>query len=59
MIVCEPEITCFKIQDNFDFLVVCCDGIFEQLNNRQVVDTIWDRIAEQCQSRQIDMLTPQ
>jgi serine/threonine protein phosphatase PrpC len=47
VIVCDPDIKCFKIQDNFDFIMIGCDGIFERLNNRDCVDDIWDRITEQ------------
>ena len=47
VIVCEPDIKCFKVQDNFDFIMIGCDGIFERLNNRDCVDAIWDRITEQ------------
>ena len=47
MIVCEPDIKCFRIQDNFDFIMIGCDGIFERLNNRDCVDDIWNRITEQ------------
>lgn len=45
VIVCEPEITSFNIKDNYDYLLVCCDGMFEQMNNREITDSIWDRIA--------------
>ena len=47
MIVCDPDIKCFRIQDNFDFIMIGCDGIFERLNNRDCVDDIWNRITEQ------------
>lgn len=50
MIVCEPEIKTFKIQDNFDFIMIGCDGIFERLNNKQTIDCVWDRIIEQTSS---------
>ena len=29
VITCEPEIVSFKLQDNYDFILVGCDGIFE------------------------------
>ena len=29
VVVCEPEITSFKLKDNFDFFLIGCDGIFE------------------------------
>lgn len=47
VIVCDPDIKCFKVQDNFDFIMIGCDGIFERLNNRDCVDAVWDRITEQ------------
>jgi len=47
VIVCEPDIVSFKVQDNFDFIMIGCDGIFERLTNRDCVDVIWDRITEQ------------
>lgn len=42
VIVCEPEIRCLKIEPNFDFIMIGCDGIFDRLNNRDVVSTVWD-----------------
>lgn len=47
VIVCEPDIKCFKIQDNFDYIMIGCDGIFERLNNRDCIDAVWERINEQ------------
>lgn len=34
----------FKLKDNFDFFLIGCDGIFERLDNKAVVDAVWDRI---------------
>ena len=47
VIVCDPDIKSFKVQDNFDFIMIGCDGIFERLNNRDCVDMVWERITEQ------------
>lgn len=47
VIVCEPDIKSFKVQDHFDFIMIGCDGIFERLNNRDCIDEIWNRITEQ------------
>lgn len=58
MIICDPEIRVFKLKDNFDFLLIGCDGIFERLNNKQLIDTVWDRISEQTTSKQPDQITP-
>ena len=47
VIVCDPDIKSFRIQDNFDFIMIGCDGIFERLSNRDCVDQIWNTITEQ------------
>ena len=59
VIVCEPEIKCFKLKPNFDFFLIGCDGIFERLDNKQTIECIWDRIAEQTTSKTYDNLSPQ
>lgn len=38
VIICDPEIRCFKIESNFDFILIGCDGIFDRLNNREIVN---------------------
>jgi protein phosphatase 2C family protein 2/3 len=38
VIVCDPEIRSFKIESHFDFILMGCDGIFDRLNNRDVVN---------------------
>lgn len=42
VVISEPEIRSFKIEPNFDFIMMGCDGIFDRLTNRDVVDTIWE-----------------
>lgn len=46
VIVCEPEIISFKLKDNFDFFLIGCDGIFERMTNKKIIDVVWDRISE-------------
>jgi hypothetical protein len=38
--------------------MIGCDGIFERLDNRQVIDSIWNRIEEQVTSKTPDNLSP-
>jgi serine/threonine protein phosphatase PrpC len=57
VIVCDPEIRVFKLQPNFDFFMIGCDGIFERLNNKQCVEAIWERINEQVHNQTIDNLS--
>jgi protein phosphatase 2C family protein 2/3 len=47
VIVVDPEIRVFKLKPNFDFFMIGCDGIFEQLNNKQCIEAIWEIINEQ------------
>ena len=46
VIVCDPEVRSFKLQSNHDFLLIGCDGIFDRLTNREVINTVWDSSLE-------------
>ena len=37
IVIPTPEIRLFKIQDNYDFIVLGCDGVFEKLDNQEVI----------------------
>ena len=42
VISAEPEIKQFKlIRGEHDFIIMGCDGIFDKLSNREVVDIVW------------------
>jgi protein phosphatase 2C family protein 2/3 len=41
VVVPTPDIKCFKIRNNYDFIVLCCDGVFEKLTNQDVVSIVW------------------
>ncbi len=41
VVIAEPEIHCFKISSDMDFLVMGCDGIFDQISNQEIVDCVW------------------
>jgi protein phosphatase PTC2/3 len=58
VIICDPEIRVFKLKDNFDFFLIGCDGIFERMSNKQIIDCVWDRISEQTTSKQPDNISP-
>lgn len=32
----------FKIEDNYDYMVLGCDGIFDKLSNLQVIQAAWE-----------------
>lgn len=33
VVISTPDIKCFKIRNNYDFIIIACDGIFEKLSN--------------------------
>ena len=41
VVIAQPEITYFCIDDEIDFLMMGCDGIFDQLSNEDISDCIW------------------
>ena len=42
VIVAEPEIKAFKVNPEYDFLLLACDGVFDKLDNHDVIETCWD-----------------
>ena len=44
--ISTPDIKCFKIKNNYDFIILGCDGIFEKLDNKQIINAAWD--ASRC-----------
>lgn len=44
VVIAEPEIWDFKIDSECDFIVLACDGIFEKMNNKDVLETCWEGI---------------
>ena len=41
VLIAIPDVFTIKINDNIDFLVMGCDGIFDQLSNKEVVESVW------------------
>ena len=33
-VIASPDIKCFKIRSNYDFIILGCDGVFEKLDNK-------------------------
>jgi len=40
VIIAEPEIKAFKISKDYDFILLASDGIFDKLNNKEIVQLI-------------------
>lgn len=45
-VIATPDIKCFKIKPNYDFIILGCDGVFEKLDNKAVMNSVWD--ASKC-----------
>ena len=42
VIIAEPDIRQFKVvRGEHDFILMGCDGIFDKLANREIIDLIW------------------
>ena len=44
VIISIPEIKYFDINDEHDFILIGCDGIFEKMKNKQIIDCVWNCI---------------
>ncbi|CAD8144739.1 unnamed protein product [Paramecium pentaurelia] len=41
VVISEPEIKIIKLNQEHDFIVMGCDGIFDKLSSEEVIDIIW------------------
>jgi len=46
VIIAEPEIKAFKISKDYDFILLASDGIFDKLNNKEIVQLIYETISK-------------
>lgn len=46
VVVPTPDIITFKIRNNYDFIVMCCDGVFEKLGNKELIECLWEGIKD-------------
>ncbi len=51
MVIAEPEIRSFAMQSTFDFILIGCDGIFDRLSNREVVDSVWEAAIDMARKK--------
>lgn len=50
VIVAEPEIKAFRITKEHDFITMSSDGVFDKLSNKEIVQLVWDSIADNNQT---------
>ena len=47
VVVATPDIISFKITSDHDFIVMGSDGIYDRLNNKDVVQCVWNTVAQE------------
>lgn len=47
VVIATPEIKSFKITKDHDFIAMGSDGIFDKLNNKDVVQCVWNGVANE------------
>ncbi len=53
VVVATPEIKSFTIGSNSDFLVIGCDGIYDQLSNKDSVDCVWMTTKDESKAKDL------
>ena len=54
-IICTPEIFNFEINNTCDFIILGCDGIFDNLKNNEIIDSAWFVIHNHCKNKKNDI----
>jgi len=44
VLIAEPDIRVFRVLENFDFIMLACDGIYDKLSNKEVVQHAWNTL---------------
>lgn len=54
VLISVPDIKCFRIKKETDFIVIGCDGIFDKLSNSDIIHSIWSLTDENIAGRDIN-----
>ena len=38
LVIAEPEVVCFDLEDGDEFLLLACDGLFDVMTNQEAID---------------------
>ena len=55
VVISEPDIYCFDLEkDDIDFLILGCDGIYDQLTSQEILESAW-KMIEKNKKKNIDI----
>ena len=55
VVISEPDIFCFDLEkDDIDFIILGCDGIYDQLTSQEILESAWNMI-EKNRKKNIDI----
>ena len=54
-IISIPDIYVYDISTNMDFIIIGCDGIYDNLTNEEIIDSAWFAIENCCKERKYDI----
>jgi len=49
VVIATPELKCFRIQKEHDFIVLSSDGIFDKLSNKEAIQCCWNSTRDDLQ----------
>jgi protein phosphatase 2C family protein 2/3 len=44
VVIAEPDVFEIESSDDLDFVLLACDGVFDRLENEEVIDKVWTEI---------------
>ena len=42
VVTATPDIRCFRIKENYDYILIGCDGVFEKMDNDEAAEKVWE-----------------
>lgn len=50
VLISQPDIKSFRVDDKHDFVLLACDGIFDKLTDSKVIKAVWQAARKRFQS---------
>jgi serine/threonine protein phosphatase PrpC len=55
VITAVPDIISFRIDDSIDFIILGCDGIFDQLSDKDIANCVWMTMKESNRAKNLHL----